>query len=368
MASFQYAPTQSVAKQGLFGPSHPLTISVQGILVPIPVGGADITMGGSALIITQIGAATSFFYFPSAQETINVLGDALIVTSIGGILCVDYTAIGGITMGGQAFAIAPNIFTASGGLVTAGDAPISVTIAGIDTHCYIPSAVDTITIGGDALIVADTAGILCVNYTAIDGLTMAGDALISSTVAGIDCHDYVATGGLVTNGEADVIITILAGLRGGKAKGIPRHRRRFQGQATHHYYTAEAYFENTLQIGGEADVMFTPAKYQFIRSLPKIPAIDTYQDSEFIALWHELHKRKPATTFTYEPEGGITLGGNASEDYFDFQNFIITHDDDLIIADILSTDGNPFITTTFSQNIAKQRRDDDDIIEILELL
>lgn len=154
--------------------------------------------------------------------------------------------------------------------------------------------------------------------------------------------------------------------RGGK--GVPIAGRKVVDQHTIFIYHAEAFFENTLQFGGEADVMFIPARYQFIKSLPKLPDPTLYQNSEFKILYKELEGRQPTTTFSYEATGGITVGGQCDEDYFDFTNFIIMHDEDVIIADILSTDGNPFITTTFSQNLAQQRRDDDEIMEILELL
>ena len=51
-----------------------------------------------------------------------------------------------------------------------------------------------------------------------------------------------------------------------------------------------------------------------------------------------------------------------------FTNFIIMHDEDIIIADALSSDGSPFITTSFDRDLKKLRRDDDDVIEIFELL
>lgn len=142
--------------------------------------------------------------------------------------------------------------------------------------------------------------------------------------------------------------------RGGR--GIQRPQRKDVGQRTIFIYHAEAYFENTLQLGGAADVMFVPA-----------PEFDIYKELQYK---FEKHPTPPKpTTFTYVAEPSrIKIGGAADEDYFDFENFIITHDDDLIIADILSTDSNPFITTTFSQNLARQRRDDDDILDILELL
>lgn len=164
---------------------------------------------------------------------------------------------------------------------------------------------------------------------------------------------------LVTRGLGDTnLVTFGLGEdlgRGGK--GVPgRAYRKIVGQRTIFIYHAEAYFENTLQLGGAADVMFVPA-----------PEFDIYKELQYK---FEKHPTPLApTTFTYAAKpGGIKIGGAADENYFDFKNFIITHDDDLIIADILSTESNPFITTTFSQNLAKQRRDDDDILDILELL
>ena len=224
-----------------------------------------------------------------------------------------------------------------------------------------------ITVAGCAPVIFhdEAAGITqyCYQPSAQHSINVLGESPVTVTLGGVTQYCYPATGGITMGGSIDV--DVAADLRGGKAKG----RRRPQPQRTIHYYHAEAFFENTLVLGGEADVMFIPARYQFIKSLPKLPEPDLYTDSAFKELYKELERRQPTTTFTYVAEpGGLKIGGAADEDYFDFKNFIIIHDEDIIIADILSTDNNPFITTTFSQNLAKQRRDDDDILNILELL
>lgn len=254
-------------------------------------------------------------------------------------------------------------------IVVAGCAPIVVTLGGVTEWCYQPSALGTIQTGGDAILVAELGGILRVCYPATGGVEMGGEAPVTVKLGGVTTWCWIATGGVTLGGEADVTATISAGkTRGGK--GTPYYRRQVTPQRTVHYYTADAFFENTLQLGGEADCMFIPARFQFLKSLPKLPAPTLFpEDSEFKNLYKELLKRQPSTTFEYVAEpSNMKFGGKADEDYFDFTNFIIMHDDDVIIADILSTDGNPFITTTFSQNLAKQKRDDDDILEILELL
>ena len=253
-------------------------------------------------------------------------------------------------------------------IVMGGNAALIVKLAGVTEYNYQPSALDAVTTGGDAITVTVIGGILCATYPATGGITTGGEAPIAVKLGGVTTWCYPAFGGVTLGGAADVTATIGAKkTRGGK--GTPYFRRKATPQRTVHYYTADAFFENTLQLGGEADVMFTPARYAFIKSLPKLPEPELYQDSEFKNLYKELLKRQPATTFSYVAEpSNMKFGGKADEDYFDFTNFIILHDDDVIIADILATDGNPFITTTFSQNLAKQRRDDDDILEILELL
>ena len=219
-------------------------------------------------------------------------------------------------------------------ITVAGCSPVIATLSGVTQYCYQPSAIHSINV--------------------------LGEAPVTVTLGGVTQYCYPATGGITMGGTAEDIDA-----RGGKAKG----RRRPQPQRTIHYYHAEAFFENTLQLGGAADVTFTPARYQFIKSLPKLPEPELHPDSAFKELYQELEERPATTTFTYIAEpSGLKIGGAADEDYFDFKNFIIMHDEDIIIADILSTDSNPFITTTFSQNLAKQRRDDDDILNILELL
>ena len=183
--------------------------------------------------------------------------------------------------------------------------------------------------------------------------------------AGTTCFTYFpsAIGTVNIGGDAVVLFTEGAG-RGGK--GVPMWKR--QKQATHYYFTAEAFFENTLQLGGEATAIFRPAPYQFIRSLPKVPYSPPRRDSEFVDLFKKLEAQPKTNTFSYTATGGITAGGDAIDKYFDFRGFILAHDEDIIIADILSTDGSPFITTTFDQNLARLRRDDDEVIEIFELL
>lgn len=318
---------------------------------PITTGGpTDIVMGGCSPLVVSIGGVTEFCYFPSDIHSITTYGDALIAVTASGLLCVDYK-------------VPPY------GVVTGGRANTTTKLAGVTEFCYFPSDIHTINTGGDAHLVVSQSGILCIDYKVPPhGVILGGQANITTTLNGITEYCYFPTCGVTMGGEAGVDVTLGDKARGGK--GTPMFRRERQAQATHYYVTAEAFFDNTLQVGGEASVLFTPARYAFIKSLPRMP-IDwlAKQDSEFKVLYKELQKRGPANTFSYVAEpSNMKFGGEAEEDYFDFTNFIIMHDDDVIIADILSTDGNPFITTTFSQDLARRKRDDDDIIEILELL
>jgi len=198
------------------------------------------------------------------------------------------------------------------------------------------------------------------HHTASSG----GEAPITVVLNGVTCYFYPATGGITMGGEADVTFTANVKTRGGK--GTPAARKR-QQQATHHYYEAEAFFENTLVLGGEATATFKSAPYSFIKSLPKVPYTPK-TDSEFVDLFKRLEAQPRTTTFSYQATGGITAAGKAADEYFDFTNFIIMHDEDIIIADALSSDGSPFITTSFDRDLKKLRRDDDDVIEIFELL
>jgi hypothetical protein len=60
--------------------------------------------------------------------------------------------------------------------------------------------------------------------------------------------------------------------------------------------------------------------------------------------------------------------GEAEEEYFDFANFIITHDEDLILTDILAADGTPIITTVFDDRLEKQRREEDELLQLLDII
>jgi hypothetical protein len=259
------------------------------------------------------------------------------------------------------------VFDVTSDIVMGGCAPVTFIDAGAGTSsfCYFPSSVHSVNLSGDAHITVDTAGVLCATYLAPPyGVDLGGEAPITVTLGGLTSYCYPATGGITMGGEADATLTRVVKERGGK--GTPHWKR--QKQATHYYFAAEAYFENTLQLGGAADASFRPAPYQFIKSLPKVPYTPPRRDSEFVDLFKRLEAQPKTTTFSYEASGGVTTAGEAKDKYFDFRNFIIMHDEDVLIADILSTDGSPYITTTFDNNLAKLRRDDDEVIEIFELL
>ena len=250
-------------------------------------------------------------------------------------------------------------------IVVGGCAPVSVTLAGVDCHTYQPSGVFGITTHGDAHITVTTAGVLCATYRVPPyGVDLGGEAPVTTNIGGIEVFCYPATGGITMGGAADA--TFITEERGGK--GTPMFRRERQKQATHYYFAAEAFFENTLQLGGEATAIFRPAPYAFIKSLPKVPYTPPRRDSEFVDLFKKLEAQPKTNTFSYQATGGVTTAGNAADEYFNFRDFILAHDEELIIADILSSDGSPFITTTFDQNLARLKRDDDEVIEIFELL
>ena len=252
-------------------------------------------------------------------------------------------------------------------IVMGGCAPVNVTLNGVTDFCYFSSDIYSVTTSGDAHIVVTAAGLLCVDYKAPPhGVVLGGQANVTTVINGVTTYCYFPTCGVTMGGEADVDFVTTAKERGGK--GTPYWKRQRQEQATHHYFKAEAYFENTLQLGGAADASFRPAPYQFIKSLPKVPYTPPRRDSEFVDLFKKLEAQPQTTTFSYEASGGLATAGDASDEYFDFRNFIIMHDEEVLIADILSSDGSPYITTTFDKKLAKLRRDDDEVIEIFELL
>ena len=259
----------------------------------------------------------------------------------------------------------PPIAVGGADIILAGCAPVTVQLAGVETFCYQPSGIFGITTNGDAHITVNTAGVLCATYIVPPyGVDLAGEAPITVTLGGVTSFCYPATGGITMGGEADATFTTGVKERGGK--GTPHWKR--QKQATHYYFEAEAFFENTLQLGGAADASFRPAPYQFIKSLPKVPYTPPRRDSEFVDLFKRLEAQPKTTKFSYKASGGVVTAGDAKDEYFDFRNFIIMHDEDILVADILSTNGSPYITTTFDKNLAKLRRDDDEVIEIFELL
>jgi len=255
-------------------------------------------------------------------------------------------------------------------IVMGGCAPVTFIDAGAGTSsfCYFPSSVHSVNTSGDAHITVNTAGVLCATYLVPPyGVELEGTAPITVTLGGLTSYCYPATGGITMGGEADAtFVPSVAPVKERGGKGTPHWKR--QKQATHYYFKAEAYFENTLQLGGAADASFRPAPYQFIKSLPKVPYTPPRRDSEFVDLFKRLEAQPQTTTFSYEASGGVVTAGEASDTYFDFRNFIIMHDEDVLIADVLSSDGSPYITTTFDKNLAKLRRDDDEVIEIFELL
>ena len=252
-------------------------------------------------------------------------------------------------------------------IVMGGCSPVNVTLNGVTNFCYFPSDIHSITTYGDALIVVSQSGILCVDYKVPPyGVILGGQANTTTTLSGITEFCYFPTCGVTMGGEAGVDVTLGGKERGGK--GTPIFRRERQAQATHFYFKAEAFFENTLALGGEAEAFFKPAPYQFIKSLPKIARPDPKRDSEFVDLFKKLVSEPQKTKFVYRAEGGITAQGTADDEYFDFLAFILAHDEDLIVSDILSDDGFPIITTTFDKNLAQQKREDEELFELLDLL
>ena len=261
----------------------------------------------------------------------------------------------------------PPIFVGDTNIVMGGCAPVTVTLSGTTDFCYFPSDVHSVTTSGDALIVVSASGLLCVDYKVPPyGAILGGQANITTKLNGVTEFCYFPTCGVTMGGEAGVDVQLGDKARGGK--GTPYFRRQRQEQATHYYFKAEAYFENTLQISGEAEAIFKPAPYQFIKSLPKVQLPDPKRDSEFVDLFKKELAKPQTTKFTYRAEGGVTAKGTSDDEYFDFLDFIINHDEDLIVSDILSDDGFPLITTTFDPLLEQQRREDEELIEILDLL
>jgi hypothetical protein len=348
---------------------------------PPGVEGIDIQTGGCAAWVTYIDGQLVAYYNPSSYEGYVTGSDVTFTVTLNGILTAVYkpSPIVGYRFGGSADATAPGIVIGEGGIVTDGSAPVVFRDAatGIDLYDYAPSLYEGYVTGGDALFVVQRNGVICVDYKPFveteDGYVTDGDASYAYYDAANDiiCIVYKpAPYGYICGGAADVEAILLGEARGGK--GTPAPRRRIQPQRSIWLYNAHAYFDSTIQVGGEADCMFIPAKYTFIKSLPRLPQEElAKKDGEFLKYYNEYLKRKPTETFVYEPDGvsNLKFGGRNDPTFFDFSEWIVTLDDDYLIIDALSTEENPFITTTFDRDRKLQiSREDDELLDILELL
>jgi len=406
MAVFYQGRPITLGTLGLLRSDTPLTVGVDGVLEPLFITVTpDIVLGGSAGVTTSLGYTSAgiiitggttpitvaiggnfdYQYQPSVPNPITVLGDALIVARTNGVLTVDYTPLGGIVTGGTAAVTFEDNFNrhiGTGGIILDGTAPVITFINGKLTYTYPPALGESLVTGGDALVVAETAGKLTVIYkpSFSTSVNLSGQSNVGTTIGGNTTEDYYALGGLVANGSALVVFTPIEIERGGK--GTPMFRRTKPVQKSVFYYTAEAlrerrYYDTdfgyvlkgkgSVVLTGAADLLFIPAKFQFIKSLPRLPKPELVPDSEFKQLYQELLRRHPTQSYSYVADGGIAMSGKSEEDYFDFENFIITHDDELIIADIMSTEGNPFLTTKYDLSLESRRRDDDELLEVLEI-
>ena len=177
----------------------------------------DIQTGGCAPVTTYVDGQWEFCYAPSAYEGFVTGSDATFVVELNGILTVVYkpSATVGYRFGGAADAIAPGIFTGTGGIVTNGAAPVIFRNAatGVDLYDYAPSLYEGYVTNGDALFVIQRNGVICVDYKPFvetqDGYVTDGDALIVAIVDGILCADYKPFfNGYVTGGSADAEATI----------------------------------------------------------------------------------------------------------------------------------------------------------------
>jgi hypothetical protein len=253
-----------------------------------------------------------------------------------------------ITMGGTATVEADITYDSSGIIIISGETLVAITKDYVSTGPII--------IGGDTLTTATR------NYDSSGNIIIGGETLTTAT------RTYDSNGNLITGGDTTVIFTAGEGTgRGGK--GTPARKPVHRRPIRHTYvYSSEAFFENTITVGGRSLVSFVPGKYQFIKTLPKVPKTEPVGDSEFIKLYKDVQQAKPVTVYSYEPDGIIKFGGKSKQEFFDFGNFIITHDDDVIISDILSSTENPFLTTKYDITLESRRRDDDSLLEILELL
>ncbi len=146
--------------------------------------------------------------------------------------------------------------------------------------------------------------------------------------------------------------------RGGK--GTPYDRRKhLQKQRTVFVYTADASFENSIIIDGTTVVNFIPFVEPIFVEPPVIEPVVI-----------------EPTTFYYDTDtdGGLAIDGEASEEYYDYRKFILAHDDEAIIVDLLSTFlVKPFIVTTYDsdlekyQELEKRRKDDQEILNLLQI-
>lgn len=182
-----------------------------------------------------------------------------------------------------------------------------------------------------------------------------------------------------TGGEANVVFTA-GSQRGGKGTPKPRRRYKVTPQRTVHYYHAEAYFEHTKQLGGEAITSFVPARYSFIKSLPPLPArpetplydiaaLSKVSDSEFLKVYNDLYGRSiTPSVFAYKSDGEMSVGGSAKNTHIDFTKVILDQDEDLLMTDMLSSTSELMPTRrSMNKKLLRMMLEDEELLD-LELL
>lgn len=331
MSIFRYGRPITVATQGLLASQHPLTVSTQGILEPLQVVvDADLYFGGDALVYFDLQYAV-------VEQDLIFNGEAATT------LAIAYTASGGIILNGTATAAVDQVYeyAADGGIVLNG--------------------------------AADAAATIVVTYDANGGIVVNGDA-IEAFVEPV----HTADGGIILNGSAIVTPIGFEKERSGGG-GTPR-RRRFYENA--HIWTYQAGYEpvrttflhererkrtdHLIGFNGEAIARFVPPKYLLIPTLPKLPKPEIQGPSEFLQLYFDVSRKSLAPRFTHVAgtRAATKISGTAPVVYFDYGDFIITADDEMMLLGMLDSLDPAVIATRFDRHAQRIRDEEEELIRL----
>lgn len=174
------------------------------------------------------------------------------------------------------------------------------------------------------------------------------------------CLDACDSGSIIT-GTFNLICPVK--VRGGK--GTPMRRR----QPTIDHYIYKTPLDNVMILSSNADIEFYPAKFAFIKSLPKPEIVDH-------TVKIPLETPVEFEVFTYDAIGGkLIISGYSDVTHFDLGAQIIAKDDEFIKfigSDLLSNSTLPSIEIPVDMHYVDRKerlhREDQEILSLLGIL